>query len=110
MKNKIFILIFGIFLVVGISGAGFNLEIIGELIEAGAELIGGIIQFGEGEYDIGNLIGELEKEDIRVSSVRVEKKEENNRITFLEGGSVNIKGNLFENVEPLSRIDVDERR
>jgi len=96
------------FLIIGISGAGFDPDIIGEFIEAGAELIGsGIIQFGEGEHAIGNLIGELEKTDISVSSVRVEKKEESNRITFLKDGNADIKGALFENVEALSYIEVD---
>lgn len=110
MKNKIFILIFGILLVVGISGAGFSIDILEEFIEAGAELIGiGIIQFGEGDYNIGNLIGEgLEKEDISVSNVRVEKEEEISTIDFLgDDGSVRIKENLYENVEEGSSIKLD---
>jgi len=110
MKNKIFILIFSILLVVGISGVGFNPNLIEEFTEAGAELIGSdTINFGEGEYDIGNLIEGFEKEDISVSNVRVEKKEENNRITFLKNGNTNIKGDLFENVEALSYIEVDNK-
>jgi len=111
MKTKkivIFVCVF-MFLVVGISGAGFDPDTIGEFTDAGAELVGSnTLQFGEGLYDIGNLIGELESTDISVSNVRIEKKEESNKITFLKDGNVNIKGDLFENVEELSRIELGD--
>lgn len=109
MKNKILILILGVFLLVAISGIDFDPGIVGEFIDAGAELIeGGILEFDKGDYDVGVLIGDLEKADISVSSVRIEKKEDVSIITFLEDASVSIKGDLYENLELLSSIKLYE--
>ena len=109
MKSKIFILILGIFLIIGISGTGFDPDIVGKLTDAGAGLIGSdTLQFGEGEYNIGNLIEGLEETDIIVSSVRVTKDEEISTINFLgDAGSARIKENLYENVEEGSSIKLD---
>jgi len=107
MIKKIMILfcIF-IFLIIGISGTDFNPEIIGEFTEDGVELIGSdTLKFGEGEYDIGNLIGE--EIEVIASKVWVEKKEESNKIIFQEEGYVNVNGNLFKNAKKLSSIEVD---
>jgi len=58
--------------------------------------------------NIGNLIGAgLEATDITANGVELTKTENENTLTFLEGGSVNIEGNKFENVKEDSLIKLD---
>ncbi len=101
MIKKIMILIcIFIFLIIGISGTGFDPDIVEELTDAGAEFGSDILQFGEGEYNIGNLIEGFEETDIIVSSVKVTKHEEISTINFFgDDPSARIKGDVYENID-----------
>jgi hypothetical protein len=58
--------------------------------------------------NIGKLIGSgLSELDIVASGVKLTKEEEENTLTFLEGGNVKIKGSLFEDIEKGSSIKLD---
>jgi hypothetical protein len=58
--------------------------------------------------DIGKLIGSgLSELDVVASGIELTKGEDENTLTFLEGGSVKIKDALFEDVEKGSSIKLD---
>jgi hypothetical protein len=59
---------------------------------------------------IGNLIGTgLNIADVNVSGIELTKDEEINTLTFLDEGVVNVKGALFDNIEKLSSLELDNK-
>lgn len=55
---------------------------------------------------IGNLLG-IGESDLLVKGVELTKGEEESTLTFSEGGKINLKGDLFENIEEGSLIKLD---
>src|SRR4030042_6922700 len=65
--------------------------------------------FGAGIFEnIGKLIGTgLSELDIVANGIKLTKGEEENTLTFLEGGSLKVKGALFEDIEEGSSMKLD---
>lgn len=103
MKLKIFLFVFAIVFLVGIA---FSAE------ESSTSTSSETMTFELGIFEnIGRLIGSgLEDMDIIASGVELDKDDEGiNTLTFLEGGTLNIKGKLFEDVESGSSIKLNSK-
>ena len=99
MKLKIILSVFLLFVLIGIVFSA------GESSTAPETTI-----FESGIFsNIGKLIGSgLNDMDIIASGVKLSKDDEGiNTLTFLEGGSLNIKGSVFEDIEPGSSIKLN---
>jgi hypothetical protein len=106
VRSKIILSLFISVLLIGIAFAAGETTTTGTTATTDTSTTNTIFKLGI-LNKIGTLFG-LKSEDLTVQGVELTNGEDENTLKFLEGGSVNILGDSFKNVEKNSLIKLDD--